>query len=122
MPEFKEFNESKKVQLEEASNKYQVVVGDANSEGWELQNCKTPKEAITKWINAQGYDSMNANIDATSDAAVKEFYDWIFNNLDWFAKAINKQKAYKPNFLYTQVQTINVQKASKDNLEPFTRG
>lgn len=104
------------------SGNYSVVLGDGKSENYELKNFKTPKEAILQWINYQSVDPKNVIIFTKDDKLKRDFYDYIFNNLEWFAKIVNQQKAYKPNYLYTEVQTINVEKTSKDALEPFTRG
>ncbi len=83
-----------------------------------------PKEAIAKWVEWQKKYPMSVEIYGKKGTDTAALYNWVFNNLDEFAKMITKQKAYKTNYLYKEVQAVNLQTLDVKNsgLHPFTVG
>ena len=103
--------------------KYLVDAGMDN-ETRQFFDTNSPEEAITKWVEFQKKFPTQVAIFAKNGKGVKELYNWVFSNLDKYARIIAKQKAYKTNYLYKEVQAVNLQKLNVLNsgLPPFTMG
>ena len=103
--------------------KYMVEAG-LDSETSQFFKTNSPKDAIKKWTELQKKEPMAVEILAKDPKAVKEFYNWVYKNLDGeYLKLINKQKAYKTKYLYSEVQTVRSEKIKfGDGLHPFNYG
>ena len=103
--------------------KFMVDAG-LNNETRQFIETNSPKDAIEKWVQLQRKEPMAVIIRVKNLKAAKEFYNWVHKNTEEVVKLIGKQGVYKTDYLYKELQAVNLQKSNfnDDGLHPFNYG